>query len=101
MICTTVMCFALTVSVAVQIGLASILRRQVGNANRLISVREMFSNISKFRLAAMPSFMLAGNWMETGAISRRLVEFAKNIVGGVQGGLPLTCVLTCMIFAAV
>jgi len=39
--------------------------------------------------------------METGGISRRLVEFAKSIVGGVQGGLPMTCVLTCMIFAAV
>ena len=39
--------------------------------------------------------------METGGISRRVVEFAKSIVGGVQGGLPMTCVLTCMIFAAV
>ena len=39
--------------------------------------------------------------METGGISRRLVNFAKSIVGGVQGGLPTTCVLTCMIFAAV
>ena len=39
--------------------------------------------------------------METGGISRRLVEFAKSMVGGVQGGLPMTCVLTCMIFAAV
>ncbi len=39
--------------------------------------------------------------METGGISRRLVEFAKSLVGGVQGGLPMTCVLTCMIFAAV
>src|SRR5690606_33275616 len=36
-----------------------------------------------------------------GGISRRLVEFAKSLVGGVQGGLPMTCVLTCMIFAAV
>jgi tripartite ATP-independent transporter DctM subunit len=39
--------------------------------------------------------------MESGGISRRLVEFAKSIVGGVQGGLAATCVLTCMIFAAV
>jgi TRAP-type C4-dicarboxylate transport system permease large subunit len=39
--------------------------------------------------------------MENGGISRRLVDFAKSIVGGVQGGLPMTCVLTCMIFAAV
>ncbi|HRM82954.1 MAG TPA: TRAP transporter large permease, partial [Acidovorax temperans] len=94
-------CFALTVSVAVSIGLASILGIQVSNANMLISVKEMFASINKFPLAAIPFFILAGNLMETGGISRRLVEFAKSIVGGVQGGLPMTCVLTCMIFAAV
>ncbi len=101
MITTMVLCFALTVSVAVSIGLASILGIQMANANMLISVKEMFGSINKFPLAAIPFFILAGNLMETGGISRRLVEFAKSIVGGVQGGLPMTCVLTCMIFAAV
>lgn len=101
MLFTMVLCFALTVSVAVSIGLASILGIQVSNANMLISVKEMFASINKFPLAAIPFFILAGNLMETGGISRRLVEFAKSIVGGVQGGLPMTCVLTCMIFAAV
>jgi C4-dicarboxylate transporter, DctM subunit len=101
MIATMVLCFALTVSVAVSIGLASVLGIQVSNINMLISVKEMFNAINKFPLAAIPFFILAGNLMETGGISRRLVEFAKSIVGGVQGGLPMTCVLTCMIFAAV
>ncbi len=101
MITTIVVCFALTISVAVSIGLASILGIQAANANMLISVKEMFNAINKFPLAAIPFFILAGNLMETGGISRRLVEFAKSIVGGVQGGLPMTCVLTCMIFAAV
>ena len=101
MLSTMVLCFALTVSVAVSIGLASVLGIQVANANMLISVKEMFSSINKFPLAAIPFFILAGNIMETGGISRRLVEFAKSLVGGVQGGLPMTCVLTCMIFAAV
>ncbi len=101
MITTMVLCFALTVSVAVSIGLASILGIQASNANMLISVKEMFNAINKFPLAAIPFFILAGNLMETGGISRRLVEFAKSLVGGVQGGLPMTCVLTCMIFAAV
>lgn len=101
MVSTMVLCFALTISVAVSIGLASILGIQANNANMLISVKEMFNSINKFPLAAIPFFILAGNLMETGGISRRLVEFAKSIVGGVQGGLPMTCVLTCMIFAAV
>ena len=101
MLTTMVLCFALTVSVAVSIGLASILGIQASNAHMLISVKEMFNAINKFPLAAIPFFILAGNIMETGGISRRLVEFAKSIVGGVQGGLPMACVLTCMIFGAV
>jgi C4-dicarboxylate transporter, DctM subunit len=101
MLLTMVLCFALTISVAVSIGLAAIVGIQVSNLNMLVAVKEMFSAINKFPLAAIPFFILAGNLMETGGISRRLVEFAKSLVGGVQGGLPMTCVLTCMIFAAV
>ncbi|MFN8955817.1 MAG: TRAP transporter large permease subunit, partial [Burkholderiales bacterium] len=101
MLFTMLLCFALTVSVAVSIGLSAIVGIQIAEANMLISVKEMFNSINKFPLAAIPFFILAGNLMETGGISRRLVEFAKSIVGGIQGGLPITCVLTCMIFAAV
>ena len=101
MVLTMVLCFALTISVAVSIGLSALVGIQVSHVNMLVAVKEMFSSINKFPLAAIPFFILAGNLMETGGISRRLVEFAKSIVGGVQGGLPMTCVLTCMIFAAV
>ena len=101
MLLTMVLCFALTISVAVSIGLAALVGIQVTNVNMLVAVKEMFSSINKFPLAAIPFFILAGNLMETGGISRRLVDFAKSLVGGVQGGLPMTCVLTCMIFAAV
>ncbi|MEO8279876.1 MAG: TRAP transporter large permease subunit, partial [Ideonella sp.] len=96
-----VLCFALTISVAVSIGLSAIIGIRMSDAHMLTSVKEMFNSLNKFPLAAIPFFILAGNIMETGGISRRLVDFAKSLVGGVQGGLPMTCVLTCMIFAAV
>jgi C4-dicarboxylate transporter, DctM subunit len=101
MLITMCLCFALSISVAVAIGLASLLGTYISNVNMLLTVKEMYSSINRFPLAAIPFFILAGNLMETGGISRRLVEFAKSIVGGVQGGLAATCVLTCMIFAAV
>ncbi len=101
MVITMMLGFALSVSVAVSIGLASIVGMQASNAHMLISAKEIFNSINKFPLAAVPFFILAGNLMETGGISRRLVDFAKSIVGGVQGGLAISCVLTCMIFAAV
>ena len=101
MLVTMVLCFALSISVAVAIGLSSILGVYWSGLPQLVTVKEMYSAINRFPLAAIPFFILAGNLMETGGISRRLVEFARSIVGGVQGGLPMTCVLTCMIFAAV
>lgn len=101
MLMTMVIAFALSISVAVAIGLASLVGAWQANLNFIAVVKEMFSAIDKFPLAAIPFFILAGNLMESGGISTRLVEFAKSIVGGVQGGLGATCVLTCMIFAAV
>ncbi|MEO7242862.1 MAG: TRAP transporter large permease subunit, partial [Variovorax sp.] len=79
MMTTMLVCFALTVSVAVSIGLAAIAGVQVNGLNMLISVQQLFNAINKFPLAAIPFFILAGNLMETGGISRRLVEFAKSL----------------------
>jgi len=101
MLMTMLIAFALSISVAVAIGIASLVGAYQANLSLLAVVKEMFSAINKFPLAAIPFFILAGNLMESGGISARLVEFAKSIVGGIQGGLAATCVLTCMIFAAV
>ncbi|CDP52064.1 TRAP transporter large permease [Paradevosia shaoguanensis] len=94
-------CFAFSISVAVSIGLANTVALYVSHSSFLILPKEMYSAIDKFPLAAIPFFILAGNIMERGGISQRLVDFAKSIVGGVQGGLAATCVLTCMLFAAI
>jgi len=102
MFVSMIVCFALSVSIAVSIGFSSVVGIHLfGTAPLLVVPKEIFSSIDKFPLAAIPFFILAGNLMEVGGISRRLVDFAKSIVGGLQGGLAITCVLTCMIFAAV
>jgi C4-dicarboxylate transporter, DctM subunit len=101
MLFTMLVCFAFSVSIAVSIGAASVAGIAYDGATLLFAAKEIFNSINKFPLAAIPFFILAGNLMETGGISNRLVEFAKSLVGGVQGGLSATCVLTCMIFAAV
>ena len=102
MLVTMLVCFAFSISVAVSIGLAASLGLAISDPRGMVLVpKEMFSALDKFPLAAIPFFILAGNLMETGGISQRLVNFARSLVGGIQGGLPMTCVLTCMIFAAV
>ncbi len=94
--------FAASIPVAVAIGIAAV----VGIVNYtnfplIVAAQQLFVGLDRFPLAAIPFFILAGNLMDVGGISRRLVEFAKSIVGGIQGGLPATCIVTCMIFAAI
>jgi tripartite ATP-independent transporter DctM subunit len=94
--------FVFSIPIAVSIGFASVTGIQIfGGVPMLVVPKEIYSAIDKFALGAIPFFILAGNVMETGGISIRLVNFAKSIVGGLQGGLGMTCVVTCMIFAAV
>ena len=94
--------FALSIPIAVAIGFSGTLSLFIFSSSPMLVIpKEMFSAIDKFALGAIPFFILAGNLMEVGGISNRLVNFAKSIVGGLQGGLGMTCVMTCMIFAAV
>lgn len=94
--------FVASVPVAVAIGLAAVVGLGGYTGFPLLVVaQQIYVALDKFPLAAIPFFILAGNLMDVGGISRRLVEFARSVVGGVQGGLPATCVVTCMIFAAI
>lgn len=94
--------FILGVPIAVAIGLASVIGIEAhGSLPLLLVAQRMFTGIDSFPLMAIPLFILAGNLMAAGGISQRLVELAKSLVGGVQGGLACTCVLTCMLFASV
>ncbi len=102
MLVTMCVLLMLAIPVAVAVGLAAIAGMTLFTPLPLVLVaQQAFAALDKFPLAAVPFFILAGNLMGEGGISARLVDFAKSIVGGVQGGLACTCILTCMIFAAV
>lgn len=102
MLIVMVALFALSVPIAVAIAAAAIGGIGFFTTMPLIVVaQKLMTSIDSFPLMAVPFFILAGNLMEAGGISARLVEFAKSVVGNIQGGLACSCVLTCMIFASV
>ncbi|MAA96729.1 MAG: C4-dicarboxylate ABC transporter permease [Stappia sp.] len=91
---------------AVPIGVSLVLASAFGitffsTVPLLLAVQRIFASLDSFPLLAVPLFILSGNLMASAGISERLVELAKSIVGGIQGGLACTCVVTCMIFASV
>lgn len=62
--------------------------------------QRIFGGLDSTSIMAIAFFVLAGNIMTKGGISRRLVDFANSIVGGIRGGMALALVLACAFFAA-
>ncbi|WPP50050.1 TRAP transporter large permease [Catalinimonas niigatensis] len=95
---------ALGVPVAYCIGLAGII-------TMLLSIdylpaattfaQRMATGLDSFTLLAIPLFILAGQLMNTGGIAKRLIEFAKVLVGRLPGGLAVVNILANMLFGAI
>ena len=65
-----------------------------------VVTQRIFGGLDSTSIMAIAFFVLAGNIMTKGGISRRLVDFANSIVGGFRGGMSLAMVLACAFFAA-
>jgi C4-dicarboxylate transporter DctM subunit len=63
--------------------------------------QRMFTAADSFPMLAIPLFMIAGSLMDSGGISKRLINLANKLVGNLTGGLALVSILTCMFFAAI
>ena len=61
--------------------------------------RNVYNGMDSFPLMAIPFFMLAGELMNRGGITARLVEFAQAMMGHLRGGLAHVNVLSSMLFA--
>src|SRR6266702_482889 len=63
--------------------------------------QKMFAMLDNFSLLALPYFILAGELISAGGISKRLVVFAETVVGHWRGGLGHASVVSSMVFAGV
>src|SRR5262249_56129351 len=62
---------------------------------------KLFTGIESFEIMAIPFFILAGNFLTHGGVARRMIDFARSMVGHWYGGLGLAGVMACALFAAV
>lgn len=65
-----------------------------------VLAQRIFAGLESTSIMAIAFFVLAGNLMTKGGISRRIVEFANSIVGNIRGGMSLVLILACAFFAA-
>lgn len=85
---------------AFAIGLSTIAALWSANIDMMIFAQRMVSGTQSFSLLAIPFFILAGDLMTAGGISRRLVSFADVLVRHRTGGLGMVAVLAAAFFAA-
>lgn len=93
----------LGVPVAVSLGLSATLTILFFGQDSIASLTIKFFQAMQenYTLLAIPFFVLAGNFMTTGGVARRMIAFAVACVGHLPGGLAIASVLACMLFAAV
>ena len=64
-------------------------------------VQQLFNGMDNFILLAIPFFILSGNIMARGSISKKLVEVMQLMVGHLPGGMAIAAILACIFFAAI
>jgi C4-dicarboxylate transporter DctM subunit len=62
---------------------------------------KLFTSIDRFEIMAIPFFILAGNFLTSGGVARRMINFATSMIGHQYGGLGLAGVVACALFAAI
>jgi tripartite ATP-independent transporter DctM subunit len=104
LVVTFLACLALSVPIAVSIGIATVVTMlftiPAGAAVTTAALR-MATGIDSFALLAIPFFILSGQLIARGGIARRLIDFAKVVVGGFAGGLAYINIVASMFFGTI
>lgn len=104
LVLTFVILIGIGVPIAWSIGISSILTMLVSipliPAFTTVAQR-MATGLDSFALLAIPFFILAGQIMNRGGIARRLINFAKTLVGSLPGGLAHVNIIAAMLFGAI
>jgi len=104
LVLTFLILLALGVPIAWSIGLSSVFTMLVSipaiPAFTTVAHR-MATGLDSFSLLAIPLFILAGQIMNRGGIARRLIDFAKTLVGALPGGLAHVNIMASMLFGAI
>jgi len=93
----------LGVPIAICLGISSMIVMALLDGTPPLSLlaRSVVTGGDSFPLIAVPLFILAGDIMQQGGLSRRLVAFVNSLVGHIRAGLAYVNVLACMFFAAI
>lgn len=91
----------LGIPVAITLGLSSLAYLLLAGIPPVVMPQKMYAGMDVFVLLSIPGFILAGNLMNRGGITNRIIRFANAIVGWIRGGLGLTNIAASMLFGGI
>ncbi|RKL68129.1 C4-dicarboxylate ABC transporter permease [Salipaludibacillus neizhouensis] len=91
----------LGIPIAFSLGISSLFYLFMADISLSIIPQRMFGGLNSFVLLCIPGFILAGNLMNAGGITEKIIEFTNNVVGHIRGGLGLANVGSSMGFAGI
>ena len=97
---TMIVLLIIGVPISVSLGAATMASLLCFDVPMAVVPQRMFTALDSVSIMAIPLFVLAGNLMTEGGISRRLVDFCNSIIGNIRGGMGYAMVLACAFFAA-
>lgn len=93
--------FFLRIPIVFALGITSVIGLYLSDVSLVVMAQKIVSGVDNFALIAVPLFILAGDLMNQGGISARLVNFSEKLVGHFTSGLAMVAVLASMFFSAV
>ena len=96
-----VLLLLLGVPVAFAIGLSAVCAILWEGLPLAVVFQRMTSGMNIFSFLAIPFFIFAGELMLYGGIADRIVQFAKDLVGHIRGGLGMSNVVACTLFGGI
>src|ERR671929_115256 len=89
----------LTDAAVLAFGLAATLALASTGTPLLVIPQQLFANLNNFGLLAIPFFMLTGAIMDSGGVSKRIIDFSQALVGFIRGGIGHVTIIASMFFA--
>ncbi|MDR7127171.1 TRAP transporter large permease [Pseudotabrizicola sp. 4114] len=98
---TFVLGLAIGLPVAVTLGLSSMAYLLFADIPLVVIPQKMYAGMDSFVLLCIPGFILAGNLMNSGGITERIIRFANALVGWMRGGLAQANIAASMLFGGI
>lgn len=94
-------CLFLRFPIAFSLGLSCLVYLLLEGIPLVVLPMKMYSGIDVFVLLSIPGFILAGNLMNHGGLTEKIIDFCNHILGHIRGGLSLANIGSSMLFAGI